>query len=143
MHLRPAPERIEYPQPRPARAGLLLPASAVTRWRRGAPVDAGHGLLPCPIAVLGATFASHYFFATAGPHWHGLPCWQPHWQADGAAAGVWQPQVQAAPMQSTQEQAAMASFFFMAVSRWTGPIGLERILGTRAPGFLNERADRS
>jgi hypothetical protein len=51
----------------------------------------------------------------AGPHWQGWPCWQPHWHADACAAGAaWQPQVQAAPMQSVQEQVLV--WVFMVVS---------------------------
>ena len=48
--------------------------------------------------------------AVRGPHWQGLPCWQPHWQADSAGFGAWQPQVQAAPMQSVQEQTFVSRF---------------------------------
>ena len=40
-----------------------------------------------------------------GPHWHGCACWQQQAHEDFAAAGVWHPQVQLAPMQSGQVQA--------------------------------------
>jgi len=51
--------------------------------------------------------------ASRGPHWQGAPCWQPHLHVEATAAGVWQPQVQAAPIHWVQWQALLA---FMAFS---------------------------
>lgn len=44
------------------------------------------------------------------PHWHGLPCWQPHGQVEATGDGIWQPQVHAAPTQSVQGQRVVWSF---------------------------------
>ncbi|HXS03816.1 MAG TPA: hypothetical protein VN731_05025 [Rhodanobacter sp.] len=59
-----------------------------------------------------------------GPHWHGAPCWQPHWQDEATAAGVWQPQVQLAPTQSVHEQFFIWVFIVMLQVEWQAGIGL-------------------
>jgi hypothetical protein len=59
-----------------------------------------------------------------GPHWHGAPCWQPHWQDEATAAGVWQPQVQLAPTQSVHEQFFIWVFIVMLQVEWQTGIGL-------------------
>lgn len=44
-------------------------------------------------------------------HWQAVPCLQPHWHADGEfALAVWQPQVQAAPMQVAHKQGVVSVF---------------------------------
>jgi len=53
-----------------------------------------------------------------GPHWHGAPCWQPHWQVEATAAGVWQPQVQLAPTQFAHEQLFIWVFMVMLQVEW-------------------------
>ena len=53
-----------------------------------------------------------------GPHWHGAPCWQPHWQDEAAAAGVWQPQVQRAPTHCVHEQFFIWVFMVMLQVEW-------------------------
>lgn len=62
------------------------------------------------------------------PHAQGAPCWQPQPQpqAAGAAAGVWQPQVQAAPRQGLQAQALALVFMVRLLGRsraGSGPQG--------------------
>ena len=54
------------------------------------------------------------------PHWHGMPCWQPHWQDDAETAGVWQPQVQLAPTQSVHAQFFIWVFMVMLQGWQTG-----------------------
>lgn len=63
----------------------------------------------------------------------GLPVWQPHWHAEAAGwAEVWQPQVQAAPMQLAHEQAL--SFFMINLRLgWAGA-------GPRSAFFANASA---
>lgn len=53
-----------------------------------------------------------------GPHWHGAPCWQPHWQDEATAAGVWQPQVQQAPTHCEHEQFFIWVFIVMLQVEW-------------------------
>lgn len=72
----------------------------------------------------------------------GAPCWQPQAQADGAATGVWQPQVQAAPMQGLQLQAldsVFMGFILMVGAGRNWPTG--QSLGTLRRGVLNVWAD--
>lgn len=53
-----------------------------------------------------------------GPHWHGAPRWQPHWQAEAGATGVWQPQVQLAPTHWVHEQVFISVFIVMLQVEW-------------------------
>lgn len=56
------------------------------------------------------------------PQLQGAPCWQPQPHLDGVAAGVWQPQVQAAPGQFLQEQDFDS--VFMAMVLWSVQAGI-------------------
>lgn len=53
-----------------------------------------------------------------GPHWHGAPCWQPHWQVEAATAGVWQPQAQLAPTHCVHEQFFIWVFMVKLQVEW-------------------------
>jgi len=56
--------------------------------------------------------------AARGPHSHGASCWQPHWQDEAGAAGVWQPQVQLAPTHGVHEQFFISVFIVVLQVEW-------------------------